>query len=183
MNMTDKKVYEGEIRIYQSPWKTTLLSVLCLPFVVVGCLMIMDNDGSVGQKILVGWLNVIFFGVCGLSVLMVNIYNKIRHIPLLIIYEDKLEFYVQFRGTYYTINFADVERFRMTRIFGSKQIAIDYKTSPLANKYEKSSSFRQWFLKFNLNVLGAIESIPAEGLTMRGKDICDILNERLSGIT
>lgn len=101
---------------------------------------------------------------------------------ILIIYKDKLEFYVLFRGTYYTINFADVERFRVTRIFGSKQITIDYKTSPLANKYEEASSFRQSFLKFNLNVLGAIESIPAEGLTMRGKDICDILNEHLSGI-
>lgn len=182
MNMTDKKVHEGEIRVYQSLWKTTLLSVLCLSFAVVGCLIIMDDDVSVGRRILAGWLNVIFFGGCGLFVLMVNIYNKVRHIPFLIIHRDKLEFYVQFRGTYYTIYFIDVERFRMTRVFGSKQIAIDYRTSPLANKYEESSAFRKWLLKFNLNVLGAIESIPAEGLTMRGKDVCNILNERLSGM-
>lgn len=48
MNMTDKKVHEGEIRVYQSLWKTTLLSVLCLFFAVAGCLVVMDDDGRMG---------------------------------------------------------------------------------------------------------------------------------------
>lgn len=179
MKITDMKVNETEIIIYQSLWKTTLLSVLCMSFAVMGCIVIMDDDCSVAMRILAGWLNVIFFGACGLSVFMVTVYNRIRHIPLLIIHEDKLEFYVQVKGAYYTIKFADVKGFRMTSVFSTKQIAIDYKTTPLINRCEEASSFKRRVLALNFNVLGAIESIPAEGLTMKGRKICNILNERL----
>lgn len=182
MNRNNRNAHEGEIRIYRSLWKTTLLSLLCLAFAAIGGLMIMDNDGSAGRRLLAGWLNVIFFGGCGLSVLAVNVHNRIRHIPFLIIHRDRLECYVQFKGTYYTIDLADVERFRMIRIFGAGQIAVDYKPAPLAGKYEKASSPGRRLLEFNLNVSGAVESIPADGLTMPGKKICAILNGRLAGI-
>lgn len=179
MKMADMKVNETEIRIYQSLWKTALLSALCLSFAVMGCLVIMDDGCNVAMRILAGWLNVIFFGGCGLSVFMVTVYNRIRHIPLLIIHEDRLEFYVQVKGVYYTIKFADVKGFRMTSVCGAKQIAIDYKAVSLMNKLEESSSFKRYVLALNFKVLGAIESIPAEGLTMKGRKICNILNERL----
>lgn len=51
MKITNMKVNETEIRIYQSLWKTTLLSVLCMSFAVMGCIVIMDDDCSVAMSL------------------------------------------------------------------------------------------------------------------------------------
>lgn len=48
------------------------------------------------------------------------------------------------------------------------------------HKLEESSGFMQRMMTFNFNVSGAIESLPADNLTMRGEEICDILNGRLN---
>lgn len=45
--------------------------------------------------------------------------------------------------------------------------------------YEDSSSFKQSLMNFNFNQTRAIENIPVVNLTMKGKDICDLLNRRL----
>lgn len=45
--------------------------------------------------------------------------------------------------------------------------------------YEDSSSFKQSLMNFNFNHTGAIENIPVVNLTMKGKDICILLNRRL----
>lgn len=34
-------------------------------------------------------------------------------------------------------------------------------------------------MSFNFKKTGAIENIPAGNLTMKGKDVCDLLNARL----
>ena len=112
--------------------------------------------------------------------ILTTLYNKIRHIPLLIIYEDRLELYEQRKGTYRAIHFADVKRFRLIKIHSTKLIAVDYKVTPLIHKVEESSGFMQRLMAFNFKVSGAIESLPADNLTMKGKEICGILNGRLN---
>lgn len=169
----------SEKSIYQSLWKNILLAILCLTFAAVGCLIIRDDDCSLITKVLGGWLNVVCFGGSGLFIIIVTLYNRIRHIPLLIIHEDKLELYVRCKGTYHTVHFADVERFRLTKVHSAQMIAIDYKIVPLMQKFEKSSYFMQKIMGFNIHVNGAIESIPVDFLSMKGKEIYDLLNEYL----
>ena len=87
MKPADKRTNEAEIRIYQSLWKNILLVALCLAFAVVGYMIIRDDDCGLVKKMLGGWLNIIFFGGGGLFIAAITIHNRIRHIPLLVIYE------------------------------------------------------------------------------------------------
>lgn len=180
MKQTDKKVNEAATRIYQSLWKNMLWAAVCFAFAAAGCLLVQSVYADWSTKVFGGWLCIIFFGGGGLFLILTTLYNRIRHIPFLIIYEDKLELYEQRKNTYHTIHFTDVECFRLIKIHSTKLIAVDYKVIPLKNKLEKSSGFMQRLMAFNFKVSGAIESLSADNLTMKGKEICDILNERLN---
>lgn len=74
---------------------------------------------------------------------------------------------------------SEVHCFRLIKIYSSKLIAIDYRETPLKHKMEEASSFTQHVMKFNEQVSGAIESFPIDNLTMKCKDVFDILNARL----
>ena len=58
-------------------------------------------------------------------------------------------------------------------------IAIDYCTVPLMRKMDNASCLTQRMMIFNVSVSGAIESILVQNLTMRGKEICNTLNNRM----
>ena len=169
-----------EIRIYQCLWKNMLWAVGCFTFATGGYLIVKDIYADWPTKVFRGWLSIIFFGGGGLFLILPTLYNRIRCIPLLIIYEDRLDLYEQRKGIYHTIHFVDVKRFRLIKIHSTKLIAIDYKVTPLIHKVEESSGFMQRVMRFNFKVSGAIESLPADNLTMKGKEICDILNGRLN---
>lgn len=169
-----------EIRIYQSLRKNMLWAILCFVCASGGYFILTDASTSWPTKVLGGVLGMISFGGSGLFLILSTLYNRIRQIPLLIIHEDRLELYIQVKGTYHTIHFADVERFRLIKIQSTKLIAVDYKVTSLIHKIEKSSAFTQRIMTFNFGVSGAIEGLPAENLTMNGKKICDILNGHLN---
>lgn len=179
MKQIENTPKSSEIRVYQSPRKNLLLAFGCLAFAALGCLIIRDDTCDSTTKLLGGWLGVLFFGGGGLLVFAVTVFNWMRHIPFLIIDEDKVQFYVQSKRTYYPIRFADVKGFRMIRIYGSSQIAIDYKNASLLHKMDESSVLKQTVMAFNMKKIGAIESIPAFGLIMKGKDLLRLLNERV----
>lgn len=179
IKLTDKTKMT-EIRIYQCLWKNMLWAVGCFAFAAGGCLIVKDIYADWPTKVFGGWLSIVFFGGGGLFLILPTLYNRIRHIPLLIIYEDRLDLYEQRKGTYRTIHFADVKRFRLIKIHSTKLIAVDYKVTPLIHKLEKSSGFMQRVMAFNFKVSGTIESLPANNLTMKGKEICNILNGRLN---
>lgn len=127
-----------------------------------------------------GLLNMIFFGGASALFFAMASHKRIRRIPFLIIYADRLGIYKQRNGDYHTINYADVKKFRLVKIHSSKMIAVDYKTAPLIHKFDGASDLKQNIMNFNFNEIGAIENIPVHNLTMKGKDICDILNRRLN---
>lgn len=179
MKETDKNINQTEVRIYQSVGKNLLLFAGCLVFVVIGCMIVRDEYCGLAKKIFVGWLGILFFGGGGLSVFAVVLYNRIRHIPLLKIFDNRIELYKQYKGVYYSIDFSDVRKFRFVKNRNFKTIAVDYKTISLKRKLEESPGFMQSLMSFNFKETGAIENIPAGNLTMKGKDICDLLNARL----
>lgn len=67
-------------------------------FVVGGVYMIIDEDESCRFviKFIVCWLNLIFFGGVGSFLGVTTLYNTKNRIPYLIIYDDRVEHYVQF---------------------------------------------------------------------------------------
>lgn len=176
MKPTDNESTKKEIKIYQSLWKNMFLAIGCFAFAVGGCMIIRDYYCNSVTKILGGWCSAIFFGGGGLFLTITTLYNRIRHIPFLIIHEDRLELYKQCKGSYYNIYFTDVRNFRLISLYSSKMIAIDYKNTPLIHKVKESSDFKQNLISYNFKVTGAIENIPAHNLTMKGKEICNLLN-------
>ena len=110
---------------------------------------------------------------------MMTLYNITTHIPFLIIHDDRLDIYEQRKRTYRTIYFKDVEQFRLISIYSNNYIAIDYCTVPLMRKMDNASCLTQRMMTFNVSVSGAIESILVQNLTMRGKEICNTLNNRM----
>lgn len=133
--------YEAVIKIYQSCRKNLLLFLCCMLFVVGGVYMIIDEDESCRFviKFIVCWLSVIFWGGGGLFLGVTTLYNAIKRIPYLIIYDDRGEQYVQFTAAYNTIYFADVKCFRLIKINSTMQIAIDYKDPCLLKKMKSRS--------------------------------------------
>lgn len=177
MKLTDKN---SEIRIYQSVWENTFYAICCLAFAIVGYLIIINPSTKWPTKIFGGLLNMIFFGGASALFFAMASHKRIRRIPFLIIYADRLGIYKQRNGDYHTINYADVKKFRLVKIHSSKMIAVDYKTAPLIHKFDGASDLKQNIMNFNFNEIGAIENIPVHNLTMKGKEICDILNRRLN---
>lgn len=83
--------YEAVIKIYQSCRKNQLLFLCCMLFAVGGVYLITDEDESCRFviKFIVCWLSLIFFGGVGLFLGVTTLYNAIKRIPYLIIYDDR----------------------------------------------------------------------------------------------
>ena len=177
VKQTDKNI--KEIRIYHSLWKNILLTVGCFAFAAGGYFILHDANTSWPTKVFGGIGSMVFFGCGGMLVFMMTLYNITTHIPFLIIHDDRLDIYEQRKRTYRTIYFKDVERFRLISIYSNNYIAIDYCTVPLMRKMDNASCLTQRMMIFNVSVSGAIESILVQNLTMRGKEICNTLNNRM----
>ena len=177
MKQTDKNI--KEIRIYHSLWKNILLTVGCFAFAAGGYFILHDANTSWPTKVSGGIGSMVFFGCGGMLMFMMTLYNITTHIPFLIIHDDRLDIYEQRKRTYRTIYFKDVEQFRLISIYSNNYIAIDYCTVPLMRKMDNASCLTQRMMKINVSVSGAIESILVQNLTMRGKEICNTLNNRM----
>lgn len=151
-------------------------------FAIGGYLIMTAPSTKWPTKIFGGLLNMIFFGCGSMLFIIMASYKSFRRIPFLIIHENRLEIYKQHDNRYYTINYADVKEFRLINCHSSKMITVDYKTISLIHKFEKSSDFKQRLMAFNFKETGAIENIPVHNLTMKGKEICDLLNSRLKSM-
>lgn len=175
-----KQMEQGEVRVYQSLWRNLLTVVLCLAMAVLCGWIILRDDCPLWVRVVSGWMGVIFFGGGGLFMLISVIYNRVRHIPFLVIRRDSVDMWVSAKFRYCTINFRDVKQFRRhTRGCFPHLIAIDYRNTPLREKMDRSSGFMRKLMSFNILFSGAIESIPVYDLTMNGGEICDLLNSRL----
>lgn len=169
-----------KIEIYHSIFKTTILFVVAQLFTVPAIYFLFNPDLDFNKKILF-WSAILLFGVTALFVLGIAVYYRCRHIPYLIIYEDRLEIYVHLKRKYKVIPFSDVKNFRIIKIERTKQITIDFKSDLIHNKYQKNSKskLKSAILAFNYITVGAFETIPVDMLTMKGNDIYRILNDRL----
>lgn len=182
MNRQNRTPNDAEgIRVYQNLWKNLLLGICSLLFAIMGIFIIADDNCRMVTKIIGGWLGSIFFGVGGLAICIMSLYNYLRRIPYLVIYKDRIEIYVQIKASYNTVYFKDVQKFRPITIGSSKQIAIDYHPEYIAQRMKShtTSNFIKKIMIFNIDQTDAIETILASNLSMERTDILRILNEHI----
>lgn len=167
------------VKVYHSLWKNALLAIACFLFALSGWFLVTSSGTGWSEKVLIEIFGILFFGLGGIIITVLTIYQRFRRIPYLIIYDDRLEFYRQVQRKYYTINFSDVRKFRFYKWHSLHLIAVDYYKSAYRNKFMEASERKQRLMMFNANITGAVENIFANNLTMKGKEICNLLNARL----
>ena len=172
----DKSVFMEDIRIYHSIWKNIALLAVCFVFVAMGIFMLLH-----GEQSFIVWAGILFFGGGGLFVLFLILKERITHTPYYMITDDGI---IMNRGLKtYEVRFADVEFFYLTKVGTARGktmlIVIQYKENVELQKFEDASKAGRAVRRFNKNVAGSQYTLPADGLTIKPKDLCEILNERV----
>ena len=108
-----------------------------------------------GEQSFIVWAGILFFGGGGLFVLFLILKERITHTPYYMITDDGIIMNSGLKT--YEVHFADVECFYLTKVGAARG-----KTTLIGIQYKES-----------------IEFLPADGLTIKPKDLCEILNERV----
>ena len=72
-----------EIKIYHSIWKNLILVAICLAFVVLGVLQLLD-----GRNSFLVWASTLFFGIGGLFMLYIILRQRITNKPYYVITDE-----------------------------------------------------------------------------------------------
>ena len=144
---------------------------VCFVFAATGVLMLLRGDRS-----FLAWISILFFGGGGLFVLFLILRERICDKAYYII-TDKSVLVDGMKK--WEVRFADVEEFYLINVKSSKQIGIKYKKEVELQKFEDASKAGRAVRRFNKSVAGSQESLPVDGLTIKPKDLCEILNERV----
>jgi len=165
------------IRVYHSLWKSGLLVAVCFGFTALGIFLI--NAGKDG---IVAWLATSFFGIGGLFMLWLILKERITHTPYYMITDDCIIMNSGFKTC--EVHFADVECFFLTEVGTArgktKLIGRQYKEKLELQKYKDASKAGRAVRSFNKRVAGSQEALPADGLMIKPKALCEILNERVN---
>ncbi len=164
------------IKVYHSLWKNVLLVAVCLGFTAFSIYNIISGNGSI-----IEWLFTLFFGIGGLFMLWLMLKERITHTPYYLITDDCI---IMSSGLkIFKVYFADVERFFLTKVGAArgttKLIGIQYRNGVELQKFEDAGKAERAVRRFNKSVAGLQEALPAYGLTIKPKDLCKILNERV----
>ena len=163
------------IKVYHSLWKSGLLVAGCFGFAVIGIYNIISGNDRI-----TAWLGTLFLGIGGLFMLWIMLKERITQTPYYIITDDSVIMNSGLKTQ--EIRFADVERFFLTKVGtarGAKLIGIQYIKNVELQKFENAGKAGRAVRRFNKRVAGSQEALPADGLTIKPKDLCDILNERV----
>ena len=164
------------IRVYHSIWKSGLLVVVFLGFAAIGIYSIISGDNEIRA-----WLCAVFFSIGGLFMLWLMLKERITHTPYYLITDDGI--IMNSGSKTYKVHFADVERFFLTDVGtsrgGTKLIGIQYIKGVESRKIEDANMAGRAVRRFNKMVAGSQEALPADCLTIKPKDLCEMLNERV----
>lgn len=163
-----------EIRVYHSLWKNGLVVAMCFGFVAFGIkgLVEFPDKGSI-----FAWLCILFFGLGGLFMLWLMLKERITHTPYYIITDESIISNSGLKTI--EIRFVYVERFFLTSAAKTDMIGIQYKKDVEFRKFEDAGNVGRAVCRFNESVAGSQECLPAYGLTIKPKVLCEILNERV----
>ena len=163
-----------EVKVYHSLGKNAVLVATCLAFAVSGIYLLIRQPES-NHVIL--WTGVVFFGLGGLFMLWLMLREWITHTPYYVITDESV---IMNSGVkQWEVRFADVDNFFLTSVASSKMIGIHYNRDGAWAAEVDSGSVSRMVRKMNTKIAGAGEGLPADDLTVKPQQLCDLLNERL----
>ena len=163
-----------ELRIHQSLWRVLLLT-LCSILMIAASVFLIHFHRNTFEWV-IGWIGVLFFGLCCLVWLYSILKEWLMHRPFLTIKDDCL---ICQAPRKMVVNFADVSSFSVKKVQNSAFIAIHYKPNVERQKMENASIFGYLFRSMNKQLINAQDSITTTGLSMKAEDLCNLLNKRL----
>ena len=155
-----------EIRIYHTIWKSCLLQIGTLLFVMVGLILLAVgySDFYEGMKqsttIIAGWLSIVFSGFGFIFITYRILKERFGNIPYIIITNEYVE-----QGNR-KVYFADVE------VFFMEVKTID------CGRVKQKLSYIQYVEKATGKACNEI-GLDANNLSVNPQDYCDLLNEKL----
>ena len=164
-----------EIKIYHSIWKNLIVVAMCLAFVVLGVLQLLN-----GRNSFLVWVGTLFFGIGGLFMLYIILRQRITNKPFYVITDECI--YMDSGMKKWEVRFADVEEFYLFNVMSSKQIGIKYKKEVELQKMNEANSAGRTVRKINEKIAGSQESLPADDFTIKPQQLCDLLNMKLNKV-
>lgn len=159
-----------EIRIYHSLWKTGLVILICFTFAALGIHSLVTHPEKSGFVI---WLGILFFGLGGIFMLWLILRERITDKPYYLVTEKSVIMYSGLKA--WEVRFDDVESFFLV----GKMIGIRYRKDKEIQKMEDASGLGRIVRRFNQRIGGSQEHLYVSNMTMKPKELCDLLNERV----
>ena len=162
-----------EIRVYHSLWKTGILILVCFAFAALGLHTLIVHPEKSG---FVFWLGLLFFGLGGIFMLWLILRERITGKPYYLVTDESVIMNSGLKA--WEIRFADVESFFLV----GKMIGIRYNKDKEIQKMEDASGLGRLVRRFNQRIGDAQEHLYVSGMTMKPKELCDLLNERVKKV-
>ena len=159
-----------EIRVYHSLWKTGILILVCFAFAALGLHTLIVHPEKSG---FVFWLGLLFFGLGGIFMLWLILRERITGKPYYLVTDESVIMNSGLKA--WEIRFADVESFFLV----GKMIGIRDNKDKEIQKMEDASVLGRLVRRFNQRIGDAQEHLYVSGMTMKPKELCDLLNERV----
>ena len=161
------------IRVYHSLWKTGILTLVCFAFAALGIYSLVVHPEKSG---FVFWLGLLFFGLGGIFMLWLIMKERITGKPYYLVTDESIIMNSGLKA--WEVRFADVEGFFLV----GKMIGIRYKKDKEIQKMEDASGFGRMVRRFNQRIGGSQEHLYVSNMTMKPKELCDLLNERMNNL-
>ena len=162
-----------KIRVYHSLWKTGILILVCFAFAALGLHTLIVHPEKSG---FVFWLGLLFFGLGGIFMLWLILRERITGKPYYLVTDESVIMNSGLKA--WEIRFADVESFFLV----GKMIGIRYNKDKEIQKMEDASGLGRLVRRFNQRIGNAQEHLYVSGMTMKPKELCDLLNERVKKV-
>ena len=159
-----------EIRVYLSLWKTGLLILVCFAFAALGIYSLVAHPEKSG---FVFWLGLLFFGFGGIFMLWLILKERITGKPYYLVTDECVIMNSGWKA--WEVHFDDVESFFLV----GKMIGIRYRKDKEIEKMEDASVLGRIIRRFNQRIGDSQEHLYVSNMTMKPKELCDLLNERV----
>lgn len=162
-----------EIRVYLSLWKTGLLILVCFAFAAIGLHTLIVHPEKMGFWL---WTGLLFFGLGGIFMLWLVLKERITGKPYYLVTDESVTMNSGWKA--WEVRFADVERFFLV----GKMIGIRYRKDREIQKMVDASGLGRLVRHFNKRIGGSQEHLYVSHMTMKPKELCDLLNERVKKV-
>lgn len=162
-----------EIRVYLSPWKNAPVILICFAFAALGLHTLILHPEKSGLWL---WLGLLFFGLGGIFMLWLILRERITGKPYYVVTDESVTMNSGLKA--WEVRFDDVDRFFLV----GKMIGIRYRKDREIQKMEDASGLGRLVRRFNQRIGGSQEQLYVSNMTMKPKELCDLLNERVKKV-